>query len=264
MLGMVTPARWDGAALVRLAPDGSRRAALAQLPTGLPSVELLFDFMRDAELRFDSLRLRLLERAWVASGETARTHELLLRHPGRARITVGTPAGVASAGPEIWLSDGETVRTYRAAHRLGTTRPVRARPAGLDVDRDLPGSARAYLPLTALQANSLVDTFVHPAGFCQNVLATGACRVLREEPAAGRTAVVLECLHPRTIDLAGDRPDHRLQIAVDRETGIIAGLAEFFGDRPSRLVAATELAPDAAIPNAAFTVHAPDDASTIF
>jgi hypothetical protein len=241
-----------------------RRAALAQLPTGLPDVGVLFDFMRDAELRFATLRLRLLERRWVAAGELARTHELLLRHPGLARVTIGTPGSVAATSPEIWLSDGATVRTFKAAHRLATTRPARRRLAGLDSDDDLPGASRAYLPLTALPANSLVDTFLHPAGFCQNVLATGTCRVLREEPAAGRTAVVLECLHPRTIDLGGDRPDHRLVIAVDRETGLIAGLAEFYGERPTRLVAATDLAPDASIPDDAFVLRTPADAASIY
>jgi hypothetical protein len=264
MPAMVPTDRWNDAALIVIAPDGTRRPALPQMPPGLPGAALLFEFMRDAELRFASLRLRLLERRWVASGEVAKTHELLLRHPGRARVTVGSPGGVAAASPEVWISDGETVQAFKAAHRLSTSRPARARLAGLDSDRDLPSGSRAYLPVTSLPANSLVDTFVHPAGFSQNVLATGVCRVLREEPAAGRTAVVLECLHPRTIDLAGDRPDHRLVVAVDRETGVIAGLAEFYGDRPTRLVAATELAPDASIPDEAFALHVPDGAASIY
>jgi hypothetical protein len=264
MPAMVPTDRWNDAAVIVTAPDGTRRAAIPQLPPGLPDAALLFAFMRDAELRFESLRLRLIERRWVASGEIAKIHELLLRHPGRARGAVGVPGAGATANPEIWVSDGETVRTFMAEHRLSTSRPRRARLAGLDTDRDLPSGSRAYLPVTHLPANSLVDTFVHPAGFSQNVLATGVCRVLREEPAAGRTAVVLECLHPRTIDLAGDRPDHRLVVAVDRETGVVAGLAEFYGDRPTRLVAATELAPDATIPDEAFALHLPDGAASIY
>ncbi len=261
MPAMVTPARWDGAALVPTTVDGARRAEVAQLAPGLPSVTQLFDFMRDAELRFASLRLRLVERSWVARGEVVRTHELLLRHPGRARVTI---TGDDAAGADIWLSDGSMIRTLQTIHRTVTTRPVRSRLVGLEEDRDLPGTGRAYLPVTSVRANSLVDTFVHPAGFCQNVLATGTCRVLREEMAVGRTAIILESLHPRTIELAGDRGDHRVVIAADRETGLLTGLAEYFTDQPTRVVVATELAPDAAIPDAAFTLHAPDDAASIY
>ncbi len=264
MRAMSLPVRWNAAAAVRVARDGGRRPETAQLGLGLPTVDELFAFMRDAELRFDRLRLRLRERTWVATGELVRIHELLLQHPGRARVTVSRADDGASADPDVWLSDGETISTFAAAHRLTTSRRARPRLVGLDHDQDLPGSARAYRPVTALPANTLVDTVVHPAGFCQNVLTTGRCRVLREELAAGRTAIVLECLHPRTVELPGDRPDHRLVVAVDRETGLIAGLAEYFGSAPSRVVQAIELEPDAAIPEAAFTLHAPADAATIY
>ena len=42
---------WDRAALA-LTTDGRRRPAVAVLPAGRPSLAELFDFMRDAELRF--------------------------------------------------------------------------------------------------------------------------------------------------------------------------------------------------------------------
>ncbi len=261
---MTTSARWDRAALVPVAFDGSRRPELAQLPAGLPDVATLFAFMRDAELRFATLRLGLEERTWVAAGEVTRRHDLLLHHPGSARLTVTNPAGDVTRNHEVWLSDGETIRTYRAAHRLGTSRPVRRRLAGLETDRDLPGSARAYLPVTALPANSLVDTFVHPAGFCQNVLATGTCRIVGPDVVVGREAIVLACGRPRTIEMAGDRPDHSLTVAVDRETGLIVRLVERFGDVPSRVVEATTLEPDASIPESAFVVRVPADASAIY
>ena len=160
---MSTPARWSAAAGLTLAFDGARRPEITQLQAGLPDVPTLFTFMRDAELRFETLRLRLEERTWVATGETVRVHELLLRHPGRARVTTIRPEDGTPTNHEVWLSDGELVRTYRAGHRLGTSRPARARVAGLD-DRDLPGTSRAYHPRTSLPANSLVETFVHPAG----------------------------------------------------------------------------------------------------
>jgi hypothetical protein len=163
----------------------------------------------------------------------------------------------------VWLSDGDVVRTYRAGHRLGSTRPARSRVAGLD-GGDLPGASRAYHPRTSLPANSLVDTFVHPAGLCQNVLATGVCRVVGSEFVAGREAIVVESLHPRTIEMAGDRPDHRLSLAIDRETGLVARLEERYGAVLSRLVTTTELAPDASIPDGAFSLSIPSDASLIY
>lgn len=187
---MSTTARWAAAAALPVAGDGTRRPEIAQMPAGLPDVSTLFTFMRDAELRFETLRLRLEERTWVAGGETLRIHELLLRHPGRVRVTTIRPEGGTPTNHDIWLSDGETIRTYRAGHGLGTVRPSRPRVAGLD-GRDLPGSSRAYHPRTSLPPNSLVDTFVHPAGLCQNVLATGICRIVGSELVAGREAVVV-------------------------------------------------------------------------
>src|SRR5450759_1372547 len=52
---MSTTARWAAAAALTLAADGERRPEIAQLPAGLPDVETLFTFMRDAELRFETL-----------------------------------------------------------------------------------------------------------------------------------------------------------------------------------------------------------------
>ena len=259
---MSTTTRWADAALT-LSVDGERRAEIAQLPARLPDVATLFTFMRDAELRFETLRLRLEERTWVTGGETVTIHELLLRHPGRARVTTIHPQAGTPANHDVWLSDGETVRTWHAGHRFGTVRPARSRVAGLD-GRDLPGMSRAYHPRTRLPANSLLDTFVHPAGYCQNVLATGRCRILGVELVGGREAIVLESLHPRTIEMAGDRPDQRLVLAVDRETGVVARLEERYGSVTSRRVAATELAPDASIPDSAFTLSVPAEAAQIY
>ena len=254
---------WDRAASVPAVRDGRPRPELAALPPGLPDVPTLFTFMRDTELRFDTLRLRLEERASAASGERVVVHELLLRHPGRARVTTRLPEGGPATSHETWLSDGLTVERYRARHRLATSRPAKSRVGGLD-DQDLPGRSRPYKPLTSLPANTLVDTFVHPAGYCQNVLATGACLVLGSRPVAGREAVFLACSHPRTIELPADRPDHLLEIGVDRETGLIALLVESFGGRVTRRVEATEMTPDAPIPDTAFTLAIPGDAASIY
>ncbi len=258
-----TPRRWDRASTALVAPDGRRQPEVAQLGAGLPGLATLFAFARDAELRFASLRLRLEERVDIAPGETVRLHEVLLRHPGRARVTTSRPDLPIATNHETWVSDGETVRIYRAGHRLATERPVRRRLVGIDAP-DLPGTSRPYRALTPLPANSLADAFVHPGGYLQNVLGTGRSVVGGPGTVAGREVVLVTTLHPRTIEVAGDRPDHRLEIAIDRETGVLALLVESFGSRVVRRVTATALAPDAPIPDSAFAAAVPPDASTIF
>ena len=258
-----TPARWDHASRAPVASDGRRLPEIAQLGPDLPDLATLFTFMRDAELRFSTLRLRLEERVAIAGGETLRVHEVLLRHPGRARVIVRRPDRAAPIDHDIWLSDGSTVRTYQSGHRLATLRPTRPRVSGVD-DRDLPGPARPYLPLTALPANSLADACVHPGGFAQNVLATGTCSIAGETVVAGRPAIHLVAAHPRTIAMAGDHPDHRFEIGVDRETGVLARLVESFGEHVTRRVDATELSPEAPIPDSAFSIAVPDDAALIY
>jgi outer membrane lipoprotein-sorting protein len=258
-----TPARWDRASTVPVAADGRRVPEIVALGPDMPDLATLFTFARDAELRFATLRLRLEERAGIARGETLRLHEVLVRHPGRVRVTTIRPDRPATTNHDIWLSDGEMVRVYRSWHRLATFRPVRPGLAGID-DRDLPRTSRPYAPLTALPANTLPDTFLHPGGYCQNVLATGACSVAGTGTVAGREVIFVTVDHPRTVEMAGDRPDHRIEIAVDRETGVLALLVESFGGVATRRVEATELAPDAAIPDSAFSMAIPADASLIY
>ena len=58
---------WDRAALT--VQTGERRLpAVASLPSALPTVAELFDFMRDAELRFATLRMRILEETGTTQG----------------------------------------------------------------------------------------------------------------------------------------------------------------------------------------------------
>ena len=62
---------------------------------------------------------------------------------------------------------------------------------------------------------TLPELFVHPAGYCQNVLSTGICRVVGLTAVGEREAIVVECDHPRTIEMNADRPDYRLRLSVD-------------------------------------------------
>ena len=155
------------------------------------------------------------------------------------------------------------MRTYSGAHKLGTQRPVRNRPRGLD-DRDLPGFAQVYEPVTLLPAETLPDTFVHPAGLCQNVLSTGRSTVTGTTMAIGREAILLDCEHPRSTELVGDRPDHRLRLTVDRETGVILRLIETIGGELGRDAQVLVLEPDAPLPPSAFEFVFPTGTTMLY
>ncbi len=254
---------WDRAAALTVPAHDRPRLELAGLPQGLPGVETLFTFARDAELRFETLRMRIEERTWTARGEHVTTIDTAIRHPGHARVTTAEPSRGAVAGHETWISDGETVRTWSAPHRMGTERPVRRTIAGLE-DPDLPGMSTVYRPLTALPMETLPDAFIHPGGICQNVLATGRCWVSGTSEVGGREAIVLECDHPRSVEIAADRPDHHLKVAFDRETGVILRLVESIGGDPTRDATVVDFAPDATLSPTTFDFTFPADATLIY
>ena len=243
--------------------DGRRLPEVVALDRELPTVAQLFDFMRDAELRFGTLRLRIEERAGTSRGEDLTLMDAVLRHPGDARVTVTRPGEGARAEFEIWISDGDLVRTYSSIHRLGTQRPIRNRPRGLG-DSDFPGTSQVYVPITPLPAETLPDTFVHPAGYCQNFLATGRCTVTGTDIVAGREAILLECDHPRATELAGDRPDFHISIAVDRETGVILRLVETIGGIVTRDAQVVELQPDGPLPPTVFDFAFPTGTTMLY
>jgi outer membrane lipoprotein-sorting protein len=260
---MTSTQRWDRAALVPSRSDALPRAEITALPANrLPELGELFTFMRDAELRFSTLRLRIDERARTARGVHLATSELLLRHPGDARVTTTEEHRGTAGNYELWLSDGDTVRTYSGPHKLGTRRPVRNAVRGLD--KDFPGSSRVYVPLTPLPMETLPETFVHPAGYCQNVLSTGRTWVVGTETVGTRPAVVVDCDHPRTIEMAADRPDFHIQIAFDRADGVILRLVETIGGAVTRHAEAVEYAPDAPIPASAFEFAFPDGTTMLY
>ena len=258
---------WDRAADLPV-PVGRRpRPELVALPPDtLPTLDELFTFMRDAELRFDTLRMRIEEHSFTTRGEHLVVVELALRHPKDARVTTTEPHRGTAGNYEIWISDGETVRTYAAPHRLGTERPVRRPVQGVSGPeaRDLPGTARVYVPLTALPMETLPDTFVHPAGYCQNVLSTGDCRVAGLDEVAGRETIVIECDHPRTIEMAADRPDFRIRVDVDRAEGVILRLRESIGGLATRDALVTDFGPDAPLAPNAFDFTFPTGTTMLY
>jgi hypothetical protein len=252
---------WDRASRTPIAAGRSRPElpALAAEPT----LAELFTFARDAELRFETLKLQIDERTFGARGEQRSIIDVLLRHPGEVRATTSDPARGTRGNYVLWLSDGLTVRTFNGTTRVGTERPARTTIRGLEND-DLPGTSTVYRPLTALEMESLPETFIHPAGFCQNVLATGPCRISGTAEQHGREVVVVDSDHPRTVEVSADRPDHAIQVWFDRETGLITRLVETIGGQVTRDAIATVLDPDAALPPNAFLFTFPSDARMIF
>jgi outer membrane lipoprotein-sorting protein len=255
---------WDRAGSLPVPVAGRRLPELAAMRDELPSLDELFTFMRDAELRFATLRMRLEERSWTARGEEVLIHDVSLRHPGEAKVLTSVPVPGTTDGYETWVSDGTTVLTYVASRKVGTRRPVRPMVRGVTDNDDLPGRSGVYVPLTALQMETLPDLFVHPGGYCQNVLATGDCRVVGSTTVAGRVAIVLECDHPRTIEVTADRPDFAIRVTVDRLDGVILRLEESIGGQTTRDAIVTSYVPDAPLPPSAFAFTFPPDATVIY
>ena len=111
---------------------------------------------------------------------------------------------------------------------------------------------------------TLPETFVHPAGLCQNVLATGRCRVSGSGLVGGREVVLLECDHPRTTEVAADRPDYHVSIAVDRETGVILQFVESIGGSVTRHAEVVDFGPDAPLPPSAFQFVFPTGTTMLY
>ena len=111
---------------------------------------------------------------------------------------------------------------------------------------------------------TLPETFVHPAGYCQNILATGRCTVTGTDIVSGREAILLECDHPRTTEVASDRPDFHISIAVDRDTGVILRLVESIGGIETRHAEVVELQPDVPLPPSAFAFVFPTGTTMLY
>jgi len=220
-----------------------------------PSVDELLRFMRDAELRFESLRMRLVERTWGVHGELSETTELWLRHPGHAKVVTRVGDDPMSRDFRIWVTDGAVVRTFDAKSNLATERPVRPRVVGA-TDPELPAWSRIYVPQTSLPMESMVDAFVHPHGFTSRVLRSGPSRILGTALLGpGRETWVLRSDQPRISHLLTDRPDHWHQVGVDRMSGLIVLHAEHSGGRVTHHTEVTSLEFDAPIPDGAFALH---------
>ena len=95
------------------------------------------------------------------------------------------------------------------------------------------------------------------------MLATGRCLVTGSDLVGGREAILLECDHPRAIEVAADRPDFHISIAVDRQLGVILRLVESIGGEATRHAEVTDLGPDAPLPPAAFEFQVPTNTAYV-
>ena len=64
--------------------------------------------------------------------------------------------------------------------------------------------------------------------------------------------------------MAGDRPDFTIEIAADRETGVILRLVESIGGETTRHAQVTEIAPDAPLPPSIFQFVFPTGTTMLY
>jgi hypothetical protein len=260
---MTAMADHDRALSTTVAASPSPLAERVVLPDVVPGIEELFRFARDAELRVASLRMVIEERFVNAVGEGRLRHELWLRQPGQARVTVRRSGASLSRDYEILLLDGDTVTTFSPLRNVASRRPL-ARPV-VGVDRaDLPAVSRQRQVLTALPGGSLIDTFVHPHGLFRNVLVTGPLAVVGTRQVGEREAVVVRSDHPRTAKVLVDRPDRSLEVGIDRASGFLLWLVERVGDVITREAEVSELVIDPVVPPTAFELHLPGDVRMLY
>lgn len=233
------------------------------LPEAIPSIDELFLFSREAELRVSALRMIIEERVMSARGEELLRHELWLRHPGQARVTTRRGSEIPSRDYDIWLLENDTVTYCMVARKVASRRPLQRHVVGF-ADPGLPAFARQREPLTALPPGSLVDTIVHPHGLFRNVLVTGPLAVMGTQLVADREAIVVRAAHPRASEVLVDRPDRSIDVGIDRATGFLLLLSEHIGDTVTRHAEVTELVVDPVIPGATFELRLPADVRKLY
>lgn len=242
------------------ATPAAARVALAE---DAPDLEQLFRFAREAELRVQTLRMTITEQVVTAKGADTITHEIQLKHPGRARVATKRASEPLSREYDIWVSDGETITRFEASNRVASVRRRRPRVAGSD-DPGLPAFARGYVPLTALPSGSLADAFVHPHGLFRNVLVTGPLAVVGRRPVGDREAIVVRSQHPRAAKVLLDRPDRTVEVGIGRDSGFVLFLTERIGEQVTRHAEATRLELDPVIFDSAFDLRLAADVRRIY
>jgi hypothetical protein len=244
-------------------PVAYRAPRLVVLPSDAPTLGELFGFMAEAELRVRSLRMRIRDMAVTARGEETEWFDVALRHPGHARVLRRQGEDVLGRDYDVWVTDGHVVRTFDAEGNTASTRQLRWGVVGAERE-DLPPFARLSRPLTALPAESIAETFVHPERYARNVLATGVLKLVGASEIAGRESLVIRSDHPRSTLVLTDRPDHWIEVAVDRATGFLSLLVEHVGEHVSRHAEVTQLEVDPPLGDDIFELHLSSDVRMLY
>ena len=124
----MTASRWDRAGSLPVPVRGRPRPEMASLPPDdLPTLGQLFTFMRDAELRFETLRMRIEERTATSLGDQTLATDVWLRHPGWARMLTSDPM----AAPRASTRSGSPTarRSARTSPRGRSARSAPSAPA---------------------------------------------------------------------------------------------------------------------------------------
>lgn len=238
-------------------------ASRVVLADDAPSLEELFGFAREAELRVRTLRMTIEEHVVSAKGEEMIAHEVVLKHRGHARVTSRRSEEPLSRDYDVWLGNGESITVYHPSTKSVSVRKPRGRVAGSD-DETLPPFARQYQPLTALPAGSLADAFIHPHGLFRSVLVTGPLAIIGVEQVVGREAILVRAQHPRAAKVLVDRPDRSIEVGIGRESGFVLSLTERIGDSVTRHAEVTLLELDPTLFDSAFELMLPADTRRLY
>ncbi len=250
--------------LIRTAPAPVLPTAeRVALPDDAPSIEELFLFAREAELRVQSLRMAIEEHTLTARGNELVRHEILLRHPGQARVTTYREESALASDYDVWLTEGLNARVYKAASKTTSVRPLPRGVVGVDAP-DLPLFARQRGSLTPLPSGTLADTFVHPHGLFRNVLVTGPLAIVGSQVVGDREAIVVRAEHPRSAMVLVDRPDRSIEVGVDRTTGFLLLLTERIAGEVTHHAEVSALEIDPVIHDSAFTLMLPGDVRELY
>ena len=218
---MTSTRLWDRAADLPMVVGRRPRPEIAALPAdGLPSLAELFTFMRDAELRFDTLRMRIEERTLRRRRRAARDRRGRPpppeRRPGHDEPSPALGTDGELRGLDLRRRDRPDVqRRPPARHRAAG--PARRRRRVGPESRDLPGHEPGLRPADrAADGDAARDLRPSCRLLPERARRPGDCRIVG--PRRGR--------RPR-----GDRRRVRPP-ADDRDGGRPAGLPDPDRGRP--------------------------------
>lgn len=240
-----------------------RAPSIVALAKDAPTLNELLVFTSEAELRVDALRMRITHTLATSRGDDVETVEVTVRHPGHAKVVRRHNTQPMSRDYDVWITDGELVKTYDAGSNRASIRPLRRGVVGAD-GPDLPAFARLVMPRTPLPAESIAEPFVHPHGYARNVLVTGDLTLVGTADVRGREAFILRADHPRSAFVLTDRPDHWIEVGIDRMTGFLLLLVEHIGDHVSQHAEVTSLEIDPLVGDEAFELHLSSDVRMLY